>query len=347
MRNRIQFALACAAAAGFSGLADAGGQQNAPMSGQQNAPMSGQQNAPMDGAANPGAGGAANAGAGGAASAAAGGASAAAGGAGAAAGGSAAAGGAGAAAGGSAAAGGAGAAAGGSAAAGGEKTGGGGAQAPVSVAKTPSGPAPVPIPYPNVAIKDPDARKNAKGSPAPTKNASAIKKSTGDEAGARRGVVSGMKTDKVEFKQGSPRVKSEGKPVLMLTPLDSHNDTGPILPPGTPIAPGQSNAIVAPGLPGAGKGDVSSLEQRVTEPVPAKPGVAPDTPLRPISPGTVPGPVVLQPAAPLAPIAQPTLAPAPLPVMLEPIKAPTPVLLVPAVQPKPITTLQPLPVLTR
>jgi hypothetical protein len=53
---------------------------------------------------------------------------------------------------------------------------------------------------------------------------------------------------------------------------------------------------------------------------------------------------VLQPAAPLTPIAKPAAAPTPLPVMVEPVKVPV---MVQPVQPKPITTLQPLPVLTR
>jgi hypothetical protein len=85
---------------------------------------------------------------------------------------------------------------------------------PVDVSKTPSPGGPVPIPYPNTGMNDPQGRKPAKGAPASAKDKRAIRRSA-DEA-ARK-----TKVESLPIKQSGAALKPDGRPVLMLTPLDT------------------------------------------------------------------------------------------------------------------------------
>src|SRR5688572_2334909 len=87
------------------------------------------------------------------------------------------------------------------------------------VCKTPSPAGPVPIPYPNVA-QSTDTAKGSKtvtvgGNPLML-NGSNFSTSTGDEAGAAGGIVSGGTKGKAEFVNYSFDVKIEGKNVCRL-----------------------------------------------------------------------------------------------------------------------------------
>ncbi len=183
------------------------------------------------------------------------------------------------------------------------------------VSKTPAGPAPfVPIPYPNMGQGEKESQKKAPKSA--LKNKSTFKQSTGDEAGTVGGVVSSKNMDKVEGK-------------LMLTPLDgmTNNKGGSANPPpGVRVAPSQTKVLI---------------EGKVAPPVQAKPRTPVDTGVQPIAPGALPAPAVLQPSAPLTPVARPALQPAPLPAKVEPVKVPQPVVVQP-VQPTPVLQTQPV-----
>ncbi len=178
------------------------------------------------------------------------------------------------------------------------------------VSKTPAGPAPfVPIPYPNMGQGEKESQKKAPKSA--LKNKSNFKQSTGDEAGT----------------QNKNMGKVEGK--LMLTPLDgmTNNKGGSANPPpGVRVAPSQTKVLI---------------EGKVAPPVQAKPRTPVDTGVQPIAPGALPAPAVLQPSAPLTPVARPALQPAPLPAKVEPVKVPQPVVVQP-VQPTPVLQTQPV-----
>lgn len=115
------------------------------------------------------------------------------------------------------------------------------------VCKTPSPAGPVPVPYPNVAL----SRDTAKGSRLVQvdKNpimlaGSTFASSTGDEAGAAGGVVSGRTKGAAEFVSYSMNVLVEGKPVPRLGDLMVQNQGGA---PNTPPTPEvQPPRILAP-----------------------------------------------------------------------------------------------------
>ena len=96
------------------------------------------------------------------------------------------------------------------------------------VCNTPAPPAPpVPVPYHNVA-RSIDAAGTAKtvkadGHPLCTQG-SCFRTSTGDEAGATGGVVSGTFKGKAAFVTYSMDVEAEGKPVARALDLMLHND---------------------------------------------------------------------------------------------------------------------------
>jgi hypothetical protein len=119
------------------------------------------------------------------------------------------------------------------------------------VCKTPAppAPAPVPIPYPNVgmgmqASKTASKVKIVKKDAITTK--SEIPRSSGDEPGVAKGLVSSTNMDKVTFKKGSSKVKFQGHPAVHLGSITGHNGANANMPAGAQIAPSQVKVLVIP-----------------------------------------------------------------------------------------------------
>ena len=128
--------------------------------------------------------------------------------------------------------------------------GGGQCFAMPDVCLTPAPPAPpVPIPYPNIGMVNQAKKTSTKvkfaGKEVVTKK-SEISRSSGDEAGVNKGVVSGMNMDKVTFKKGSSKVKIEGQACVHLTIMTGHNGSNANMPAGAQVAPSQTKVIIAP-----------------------------------------------------------------------------------------------------
>jgi hypothetical protein len=111
---------------------------------------------------------------------------------------------------------------------------------------TPGGPVPTPFPnmgMPNQASNDTCSTKvKMDGQPTIVKGTE-IPMTSGDEAGSVGGVSSNKIKGKVEYKQGSSRVKAEGKEVCHLTSMTAQNDNN--IPPGQQVAPSQNKVMVA------------------------------------------------------------------------------------------------------
>jgi hypothetical protein len=75
---------------------------------------------------------------------------------------------------------------------------------------------------------------------------SEISRSSGDEAGTNKGIISGMNMSKVAYKKGSSKVKIQGQPCVHLTCMSGHNGTNANSPVGAQIAPSQTKVIVSP-----------------------------------------------------------------------------------------------------
>ena len=104
------------------------------------------------------------------------------------------------------------------------------------VCKTPAPPAPpIPIPYPNIA-KSSDMAKGAKkvkidGKPAGV-DKSEFSRSSGDEPGTLKGLISNQNMGKAKFVMGSFMVKIEGKGAVRLADLMlGNNGASPNTPP--------------------------------------------------------------------------------------------------------------------
>lgn len=94
------------------------------------------------------------------------------------------------------------------------------------VCKTPIGSAVVPIPYPNIGMasdtdKGPKNVKTDKKMPMVKK--AIYKKSTGDEAGVQKGIISGKTKGECEFMMYSFDIKFEGKNVCRMGDPLFHN----------------------------------------------------------------------------------------------------------------------------
>jgi hypothetical protein len=123
----------------------------------------------------------------------------------------------------------------------------------VCLTPAPPGP-PVPIPYPNIAMSSDTANGaktvNADGNPICHKDSN-FSRSSGDEAGVNKGVVSGTNMDKAEFVSYSFDVKVEGKNVARALDLMLHNskNTPPsplIQPPLVAVSTDASESASAP-----------------------------------------------------------------------------------------------------
>ena len=118
------------------------------------------------------------------------------------------------------------------------------------VCLTPAPPAPpVPIPYPNIGMVNQTKKTSTKvklsSKEAVTKK-SEISRSSGDEAGVNKGVMSGTNMDKVMWKKGSSKVKIEGQDVIHLTSMTGQNGMSANMPAGAQIAPSQTKVIISP-----------------------------------------------------------------------------------------------------
>lgn len=118
------------------------------------------------------------------------------------------------------------------------------------VCLTPAPPAPpVPVPYPNIGMVNQAQKTSTKvkfaGKEVVTVK-SEISRSSGDEAGVNKGVMSGTNMDKVTFKMGSAKVKIEGQKCVHLTSMTGHNGSNANMPAGAQIAPSQNKVIISP-----------------------------------------------------------------------------------------------------
>ncbi len=129
--------------------------------------------------------------------------------------------------------------------------GGGTCLAFPDVCKTPAPPAPfAPIPYPNIGTvsqaKKTSKKVKFKGKEAVTKK-SEMSRSSGDEAGTLKGMISSKNMDKVTYKMGTSKVKVEGQDVVRLTSMTAHNGgANANMPAGAQIAPSQTKVMVCP-----------------------------------------------------------------------------------------------------
>src|SRR5262249_53545347 len=116
--------------------------------------------------------------------------------------------------------------------------------------KTPAPPAPspVPIPYPNIGMLNQADKTSPKvkfvGKEAVTKK-SEIPRSSGDEAGVAKGLMSNTNMDKVVFKSGSGKVKVEGQACVHHTATTGQNGSNANMPSGTQVAPSQTKILIA------------------------------------------------------------------------------------------------------
>lgn len=129
--------------------------------------------------------------------------------------------------------------------------GGGQAMAMPDVCKVPAPPSPpVPTPFPNVAMLS-----QADGGTCSSKVRIAnrkvctvqteISRTSGDEAGTLKGVVSNANMDKAVFRSGVGRVQVEGQDVAVHLRPTAHNGSNANAPAGSQVAPSQTSVIVS------------------------------------------------------------------------------------------------------
>ena len=128
--------------------------------------------------------------------------------------------------------------------------GGGQAFAMPDVCLTPAPPAPpVPVPYPNIGglnqAKSESTKVKFVGKGVLTKK-SEVPRTSGDEAGTNKGVMSGQNMGKMVFKKCSAKVKIEGQGCAHLTSVTGHNGSNANCPAGTQVAPSQTKVLVSP-----------------------------------------------------------------------------------------------------
>lgn len=115
------------------------------------------------------------------------------------------------------------------------------------VCKTPAppSPSPIPIPYPNIAqcaTASKESQKVKIANMGVLTKESEIPMSNGDEPGVAGGVSSSVNMNKCTYKKGTSKVKAEGKDIVHLTSMTSHNKDN--YPAGMQIAPSQVQVIV-------------------------------------------------------------------------------------------------------
>jgi hypothetical protein len=115
------------------------------------------------------------------------------------------------------------------------------------VCKTPAAPSPIPIPYPNIAQlsgTDKTAKKVLLSNKETVTEGSKISRSSGDEAGTLKGVISSKNMDQVKFKTYSSKVIAQGKKVVHVTSMTAHNGSNANMPAGAQLVPSQTKVIV-------------------------------------------------------------------------------------------------------
>lgn len=115
------------------------------------------------------------------------------------------------------------------------------------VCKTPAGPNVAPIPYPNMAqLTDADGAvdKVLIDKKEVLVEDSKISRSSGDEAGTLKGVVSSTNMDEVAFKQSSSKVYFGGKKAVYHTVMTAHNGSNANMPAGLHVSPSQTKVMV-------------------------------------------------------------------------------------------------------
>lgn len=127
--------------------------------------------------------------------------------------------------------------------------GGGQCFAMPNVCLTPAAPSPIPIPYPSIGMGT-DAKKTSGKVKMVSKETitkkSEISRSSGDEAGTNKGVMSGTNMDKVMWKMGTSKVKIEGQEIIRMTSMTGQNGMSANMPAGAQIAPSQTKVLVTP-----------------------------------------------------------------------------------------------------
>ncbi len=128
--------------------------------------------------------------------------------------------------------------------------GGGQAMAVPDVCKVPAPPGPpVPTPFPNVAMLS-QADGGTCSSKVRIVNRKActvrteIARTSGDEAGTLKGMVSSTSMDKATFKSGSMRVRIEGADAAKHMSPTAHNGSNANAPAGTQLSPSQTKVIL-------------------------------------------------------------------------------------------------------
>ncbi len=125
--------------------------------------------------------------------------------------------------------------------------GGGQCAAFPDVCKVPAPPAPfVPTPFPNMSqcsgASETSSKVKIVGKPSIHKS-SEIGRSSGDEAGTLKGMISQVNMDKTQYRMGSVKVKVEGKALVTVTKMCGQNGTSSNSPPGAQVAPSQTKVI--------------------------------------------------------------------------------------------------------
>lgn len=119
------------------------------------------------------------------------------------------------------------------------------------VCKVPAPPAPpVPTPFPNIAMlnqadgstcSDRVRILNRKACTVRTE----VSRTSGDEAGTLKGVVSNSTMGKAVFRQGSARVRVEGAALVTALKPTAHNGSNANAPAGSQLVPSQTTVIIS------------------------------------------------------------------------------------------------------
>lgn len=127
--------------------------------------------------------------------------------------------------------------------------GGGNCFSTPDVCLTPAPPgSPVPVAYPNTGMVNQaskTARKVKFAGKQVVNRKSEVPRSTGDEPGVNKGVMSGMNMGKVNYKTGCSKVKIQGEDCMRLGSTTGHNGTNANQPAGNQVAPSQTKVLVS------------------------------------------------------------------------------------------------------
>lgn len=128
--------------------------------------------------------------------------------------------------------------------------GGGQAMAMPDVCQVPAPPGPpVPTPFPNIAMLNQadgstcSDRVRIGGRKTCTVQTE-VSRTSGDEAGTAKGVMSGTQMDKAVFRAGVSSVKVEGHDIVTHLKPTAHNGSNANAPGGTQLAPSQTTVII-------------------------------------------------------------------------------------------------------